>query len=80
MKVLLFARIREQVGLEQLEVPGCADIAALRQWMQSRFPQQQSLFATDFALVAVNQEIEPDDACVLKDSDEVAFLPPMTGG
>lgn len=80
MKVLFFARIREQLGEDGLELDTPLTIASLRTYMQERFPNHKSLFGQEYALVAVNQEIETCESRELMNSDEVAFLPPMTGG
>ena len=80
MKVLLFARIRDQVGIESLNIEEPLTVAELRLLMQQRFPAHSALFDEHFSLVAVNQEIETAAGRPLQESDEVAFLPPMTGG
>lgn len=80
MKVLLFARIRDQIGEGAVEVDDGLTVAELRQTLQQQFPQQENLFETGYALVAINQELVTDETQPLQPQDEVAILPPMTGG
>ncbi|NNL67421.1 MAG: molybdopterin converting factor subunit 1 [Myxococcales bacterium] len=79
VRVLLFGSIREAVGAKELEVSldAGATVSALRALLDARHPVFAS--AGERLLVAVNQEtVEPDR--VLADGDEVAFLPPVSGG
>ena len=81
--VLYFARLREALGTgsEELALPaGSVDLAVLQKTLVSRggawaqeFGQSKSIRA------AVNQEMAAPDTPV-KDGDEVAFFPPVTGG
>ncbi|MDD3517025.1 MAG: molybdopterin converting factor subunit 1 [Chromatiales bacterium] len=73
--VRYFASLRERLGLdeEQLETEGLQTVADLRRRIAGlrELPER--------TLVAVNQEYaDPDHP--LKDGDEVAFFPPVTGG
>jgi molybdopterin synthase sulfur carrier subunit len=74
IQVKFFASLRERVGKADMTLPaaGLATIADV--WAA----------ATDFdmpanTLVAVNHEYVARDATV-RDGDEVAFFPPVTGG
>jgi len=80
MKVLLFARIRDQIGQGTVDVEDGLNVAELRQSLQRQFPQQASLFDSGYALIAVNQALASEETQVLQAQDEVAVLPPMTGG
>ncbi len=75
MKVLLFGRLREGLGLEQIEVEGIKSINELKKYLSERFP---ALGKEVFA-VAVNCEIINDDIS-LKEEDEIALIPPVAGG
>jgi molybdopterin converting factor subunit 1 len=79
VKVLLFARLREIVGSDamELDVTEGATLGELWNRLQESFP---SLLA--FAhppLMAVNQEYASPDRA-LEGEDEVAFFPPVSGG
>ncbi len=76
VKVLFFASLKEHLGQAdiQLEVPPSQTVAALWQVLSAdvdAVPEQ--------ILVAVNQEYVQANY-QLKNGDEVAFFPPVTGG
>lgn len=80
--VLFFAGLREAVGTssESLALPeGVGTIAALRDHLAARGDQWQALATAKNLRAALNQDMVPLSA-VLKDGDEVAFFPPVTGG
>ncbi len=79
VRVLLFGSLREAAGAKELsvEVPERASVVALRALLSSSQPAFQR-FAGRLR-VAVNHEFADDDA-MLSDGDEVAFLPPVSGG
>ena len=77
--VRLFAIYREKVGTTELvlELPEGADVGYLADEMRRRYP---GLTHDASALVvAVNQEYADHDY-VLSDGDEVALIPPVSGG
>ncbi len=82
MKLVYFARVREQLGCdeEELALPaGVTTLAELLDWLARRGePWQRVLTAPDL-ICALNQEVAGPDAA-LSDNDEVAFFPPVTGG
>ena len=72
LTVLAFARYRALLGFDRVELPAAATLGDLL--ADPRFaalPQD--------ALLAVNQSFA-DRAMALKDGDEVALLPPVSGG
>jgi len=80
--LLYFASLREQLGSgkEQIALQQIENIADLKSTLSKRgelwalaFTQQASL------LVSVNQQMA-DDLTPVKDGDEIAFFPPVTGG
>lgn len=81
--VLYFARLREAFGRkgERIELPaGVQDVSALTAWLCSRGePWQRELAPGKPVLVAVNQDMATG-ATAVRDGDEVAFFPPVTGG
>ncbi len=79
MKILLFGITREIVGSEQLSIraeAGIKDVAGLRAWLASSYPQLGSLRSL---AVAVNKEYAADTQ-QLDDSAEIALIPPVSGG
>ncbi|HXE74608.1 MAG TPA: molybdopterin converting factor subunit 1 [Candidatus Xenobia bacterium] len=79
VKVLFFGQLRELVGAseESVELPAGASVADLISHYQERVPRLRQ-FRPSLA-VAVNQEYA-DAAAALRSGDEVAFLPPVSGG
>ncbi|MBC6414744.1 MAG: molybdopterin converting factor subunit 1 [Chromatiales bacterium] len=72
--VKYFASLREQTGRNQECVEDVSEIASvkdLKNVLSNTLPPQ--------ALCAVNYEYANDDTAI-KDGDEVAFFPPVTGG
>ena len=81
--VLYFARLREALGTgrEELALPEAViDLATFREVLVSRGGAWASELAESRKIrAAVNQEIASGDTPV-KDGDEIAFFPPVTGG
>jgi molybdopterin synthase sulfur carrier subunit len=81
--LLYFARLRETLGLssEQASLPAdVADVRSLTEWLRRRGDAWQEELAQDRPVrVAVNQDMADPDT-VVRDGDEVAFFPPVTGG
>ncbi|GLP95393.1 molybdopterin synthase sulfur carrier subunit [Paraferrimonas sedimenticola] len=81
IKVLFFAQVRERLGQASIELDadGVATTEALREALAAKDDKWSQVMANDQLLVAVNQTISNWQAEV-KDGDEVAFFPPVTGG
>jgi molybdopterin synthase sulfur carrier subunit len=83
IEVLYFARLREVFGREreQLELPGnVQDVASLAVWLRSRGGIWERELAPGRPVrIAVNQDMAIADTPV-RNGDEVAFFPPVTGG
>ena len=77
--VLLFAAAREAAGRGRLEVAHREGLTAGDVWdvLESRNPALAPLAAS--VSVAVNHRFVPRDT-VLAAGDELAFLPPVSGG
>jgi len=77
VRVRLFASYREAAGSGHLELPleQGAHLSELVELLAARVPALR----TSRGLVAVNQTYVTDDP-VLADRDEVAFIPPVSGG
>ena len=79
--VRFFASLREAAGTESmaLEVEE-ATLAGVRAMLATRLAAQQfDALAADGVQVAVNQVLVAGEAA-LEAGDEIAFLPPVTGG
>ena len=83
VKLLYFASLREQVGSggESLDLPaGVASVASLREHLIARGGVWPVALAANRALrVAVNQDLAVASTAI-KEGDEIAFFPPVTGG
>jgi molybdopterin converting factor subunit 1 len=79
VKVRLFARLREIAGSGELplEVPDGSDAARLWEDLARRYPGLAPYRAS--VSCAVNEDYAKFTT-PLKDGDEVAFLPPVSGG
>ncbi|KAL4118338.1 hypothetical protein PRIC2_010664 [Phytophthora ramorum] len=77
VKVLYFASAREEVGLreEKLRLPSDATLATLRRLLMDKYPYA----ALESITLARNLEYS-EDAVALADGDEVALIPPISGG
>jgi len=83
IKLLYFAHLREQLGSAGEELspgPALATVADLAALLRQRGGVWSDVLGADANIMAaVNQEMARLDAPV-KDGDEVAFFPPVTGG
>jgi molybdopterin synthase sulfur carrier subunit len=82
IRLRYFAGLREALGVadEQLELPaGIEDVAGLSRWLRERGGEWDSALADRQLHVAVNQVVT-GPAAVIRDGDEVAWFPPVTGG
>ncbi len=84
--VLFFASLREAVGLDGWQCPlpegvACMDFDALLAALRRRLDAAgYAALTAENVRVAVNQEFIDSHATMLRADDEVAFLPPVTGG
>jgi molybdopterin synthase sulfur carrier subunit len=83
IRVLYFARLREQLGTDREELApggGVLTVAEIATRLRARgSPWQEALDVRQGVKAAVNQEMARPETLVY-DGDEVAFLPPVTGG
>lgn len=86
VKVLYFGLLRERFGVadEALEIADGSTVSDLLHILHARTSKQAMESGPDDRLwrslaVAVNREYSSPDA-VLRDGDEVALLPPVSGG
>jgi len=79
IKVLFFGPAHDTTGFdeEELDLAEGQTLSDLRRRYEARFPRLAEMSAS--CVVAVNQEVREANSC-LEDGDEVAFLPPVSGG
>lgn len=82
VNVLFFASLKEDLGVSEIElnVSELAGRSALFDSLTNEFGSDcvTPLFAENVS-IAINRNIEKGEF-VLKPGDEIAFLPPITGG
>lgn len=82
LTVRFFAAIRERLGRSSQELAwdeSCAGVTGLVQCLEREIPGAAEALLAPRTLVAVNREVVARDH-VLRDGDEIAFYPPVTGG
>lgn len=72
IKVLFFGVVADKVGKKTMEI--CAEVCL------GELIRQMACVEIKPLLVAVNQEQVHDMSIILKDGDEVALMPPFSGG
>jgi molybdopterin converting factor subunit 1 len=79
VNVLLFAEAKLSLSSSQLRVtlPERATVSALRGEISRRHPALGGLLAR--SAIAVNQRFV-DDSTAITETDEVAWIPPVSGG
>ena len=76
MIVKLFGVTREIVGGPLLEVNDIVTVGELKDYVMSTYPGIKKL---NSLMVAVNSEYAKDDL-TLNENDEIALIPPVSGG
>lgn len=79
VNVRLFASLREMIGERTIsvELPDGATVGALRTRIGETYPRVQPFLPT--LVCAVDEEYVPPSH-VLRDGDNVALIPPVSGG
>jgi len=78
LKLSLFGITKEIVGSSEVELtaPETQSVAGLMEQLRAQYPQLRELTS---CAVAVNSEYAPDDY-QLHERDEIALIPPVSGG
>ena len=81
--ILFFARVRDEAGTDELTMPipqGVTRISQLTEWLRVDNEGRLAVaLSVPNLLVSVNREITHGDVAI-KDGDEIAYFPPVTGG
>jgi molybdopterin synthase sulfur carrier subunit len=83
IKVLFFARLREELQCGSLDVDWREDVASLEALEKFLLEQGgvrwEQVLSQDNIIRSINQTVV-EGAAPIRDGDEVAFFPPVTGG
>ena len=83
LSLVFFASVREQLGVGQVEREWDESLANVEQLLASLVEEKGEAWGKVLMrpnlLVAINQEMARLDTAI-KDGDEIAFFPPVTGG
>ena len=80
--VLLFGRLKDAFGASSIEMPeGVGTAAELRAMLAHLNPDLADMLRAKTVRIAVNQEMVTDEAGTrISAADEIALLPPLSGG
>ncbi|HEY7800623.1 MAG TPA: MoaD/ThiS family protein [Hyphomonadaceae bacterium] len=80
--VLLFGKLKDAFGAASIPLPaGVATAAALRDSLAEANPDLANMLRSKSVRIAVNQTMVADEASArISPSDEIALLPPLSGG
>ncbi len=82
VSVLFFASLQEatQTDAMQLSLPDASNLTTLMQRLEQDLSSDAvAAVRSENVRIAVNQALV-SNSCTLQDGDEIAFLPPVTGG
>lgn len=82
LKLQYFASLRDQLACDGEELAwetSMNSVTALLTHLRQRNPSWEAALSAKHLMVAVNQEMATLSSPI-KDGDEVAFFPPVTGG
>ena len=82
IRVRFFASLREAAGLESLEISDVGNFNELQAALRQQLPAAaMTALAAEHVRLALNQSLVAEFRSIrFTDGDEVAFLPPVTGG
>lgn len=76
ISILFFAQLQESMGQSQMEVPlEGKTVAEVKTWLEKEYP----LLSLAQVMTAVNEEFARDQT-IVNEGDQVAFIPPISGG
>ncbi|WP_449620137.1 molybdopterin converting factor subunit 1 [Robertmurraya sp. Marseille-Q9965] len=75
-KILFFAHLKDAVGEESIRIDVAGKtVAEVKEFLTKEYQLQK----LDTAMTAVNEEFAGDEE-VIQSGDEIAFIPPVSGG
>ncbi|RST60929.1 molybdopterin converting factor subunit 1 [Siminovitchia terrae] len=75
-KIMLFAQLKEEVGKGAIEIEASGKtVGELRKFLEKETP----LGNLDGIMIAVNEEFVKDD-WIIEEKDDIALIPPVSGG
>lgn len=79
--IRFFAMLKGKVGKEEvkLPIPGPITLEELRGLLKKEFPPIAEHIERKSIMISVNQEFATSNT-IIRDGDEVALLPPFSGG
>ncbi len=80
--ILLFGRLKDAFGADRVDLPENADtVTRMRHRLAEQHPELAAMIVAPSIRVAVNQELVVDeDETRITADDEIALLPPLSGG
>jgi molybdopterin converting factor subunit 1 len=80
--VLLFGKLKDAFGAASIPLPtGVATAAGLRESLAEAHPDLADMLRSKSIRIALNQSLVADETAVsISPSDEIALLPPLSGG
>lgn len=75
MKILFFGKLKDVTGKKEIDVKGIKSLYDLKEFLFEKYP----FLKNEIFLIAINSEIAPDNV-ELNEGDEIALLPPISGG
>ena len=75
MKILLFGVLTEAAGSDSIEIESCGSVSELKSKIENDFPELSNFSYR----ISVNSELVRED-CIISADDEIAILPPFSGG
>jgi len=75
IKIIAFGILAEKLNANKITVDGIENTASLRIWLQTNYPELKEIQMS----IAVNKKIVHQNIS-LHTGDEIALLPPFSGG
>ncbi|WP_160716231.1 molybdopterin converting factor subunit 1 [Chitinophaga solisilvae] len=77
MGILLFGVAKDIAGTPKMDLPEhITDVGALKQWLYNHYP---ALMQLSSMMIAVNRSYATDGQAITA-ADEIAVIPPVSGG